>query len=189
MWSVYKHLKSGLTDNLKTKKYSNIFYKRFHGQHPWVVFLKLCNKKAAITGLHSTRTHKNGWKLTLVEYWNNSIPERVLSPTFFFIIIFLWKQQIFPHEIQGWKHSVLNHQKSVCVFIASPCNRIIQLEMKAYFAFIYISVSELIFQMKNLCLSLEVELNIIDEENRSEKEVCKAFSKIFIFSNPNEALL
>lgn len=74
------------------------------------------------------------------------------------------------------------------IFIESPCNRIIQLEIKAYFAFIYISVNELIFQMKNLCLSLDVELNISDEENRSEKEVYKAFSKILECSKPNEAL-
>lgn len=69
----------------------------------------------------------------------------------------------------------------MCVLTESPCNTIIQLEIKAYFAFIYISVSELISQMKNLCLSLEVVLNIIDEENRSEKEVYKAFSKTLSF--------
>lgn len=42
--------------------------------------------------------------------------------------------------------------------------------------------------MKNLCLSLDVELNIIDEENSHEKEVYKAFSKNLEFSKPNEAL-
>jgi len=40
--------------------------------------------------------------------------------------------------------------------------------------------------MKNLYLSLDVELKIIDEETEV-KEVYKAFSKNLEFSKPNEA--